>query len=63
MENIKLSLKKVGAPTTGDELGFDNDILIEALSIAHNIRDRYTILRNGLSKKKAEMILKEAKII
>lgn len=63
MENIKLSLKKVGAPTTGKELGFEEEILIEALTIAHNIRRRYTILREGISKERAEGILKECGII
>ena len=63
MEHIKLSLKKINAPTTGKELGFDDDILIEALTIAHNIRNRYTILRKGISKDKAETILKETEII
>jgi len=63
LEHIKSSLKKINAPTTGKELGFDDDILIEALTIAHNIRNRYTILRTGISKEKAETILKETQII
>lgn len=63
MENIKLSLKKANAPTTGYELGFKEDILIEALSIAHKIRNRYTIFRNGIPKEKAETILKETEVI
>ncbi|AEH06105.1 iron-containing alcohol dehydrogenase [Methanothermococcus okinawensis] len=63
IEHIKLSLKKTKAPTTGHELGFDDDVLIEALTIAHKIRNRYTILRNGISKEKAESILKETGVI
>jgi len=63
VENIRLSLKKVGAPTTGKELGFEEEILIEALTIAHTIRKRYTILREGISRERAEEILKECGII
>jgi len=63
VENIRLSLKKVGAPTTGKELGFEEEILIEALTIAHTIRKRYTILREGISKERAEEILKECEVI
>jgi glycerol-1-phosphate dehydrogenase [NAD(P)+] len=62
-ENIKLSLEKVGAPTTGEQLGYDKNILIEALANAHKIRDRWTILRNGISKEKAEKILKKTSVI
>ncbi|GBF36153.1 sn-glycerol-1-phosphate dehydrogenase [Methanofervidicoccus abyssi] len=63
MENIRLSLKRVGAPTTGKKLGFEEEILIEALTIAHAIRKRYTILRKGISKERAEEILKECEVI
>ncbi|MBW9224073.1 iron-containing alcohol dehydrogenase [Methanothermococcus sp. SCGC AD-155-E23] len=63
MEDIRSSLKKVGAPTTGKELGFEEEILIEALSIAHTIRRRYTILREGISREKAEEILRECEVI
>ncbi|HIP91347.1 MAG TPA: iron-containing alcohol dehydrogenase, partial [Methanothermococcus okinawensis] len=63
LENIRLSLKKVGAPTTGKELGFEEEILIEALTIAHTIRRRYTILREGISKEGAKEVLEECGII
>jgi len=63
MVNIRLSLKKVGVPTTGKELGFEDDILIEALTLAHTIRNRYTILRKGISKETSESILREAGVI
>ncbi|ABR56104.1 sn-glycerol-1-phosphate dehydrogenase [Methanococcus aeolicus] len=62
-ENIKLSLEKVGAPTIGEQLGYDKNILIDALANAHKIRNRWTILRNGISKEKAEKILKKTDII
>ena len=62
-EKIKMSLKKVNAPTTAKELGFDEDIIIEALSIAHKIRDRWTILRDGLSRKEARRLAEETGVI
>ncbi|MDK2790210.1 MAG: glycerol-phosphate dehydrogenase [Methanothermococcus sp.] len=63
MEKIKNSLEKVGAPIDKKGLGIDEDILIEALSIAHKIRDRHTILRNGLTKEQAREILEKTEII
>jgi len=63
VENIRSSLKRVRAPTTGKELGFEEEIIIEALTIAHKIRRRYTVLRNGISRDKAEEILKECGVI
>ena len=38
------------APTTADELGIDEATVIEALTSAHEIRDRYTILGDGISE-------------
>jgi len=63
IEKIKTSLKMVDAPITGKEIGFDEDLLIEALSSAHEIRKRHTILRNGISKEKAREILEKSEII
>jgi len=39
----------IGAPTTADDLGIPGDTVIEALTTAHQIRDRYTILGDGVS--------------
>jgi glycerol-1-phosphate dehydrogenase [NAD(P)+] len=50
---VRNALKKCGAPTTAKKLGVSKDRIIEALTKAHGIRDRYTILRDGLSRKKA----------
>ena len=49
---IKNSLKAVQAPTTAAEIGIADEDIIEALTIAHEIRpERYTILGdNGISK-------------
>ncbi len=53
-ENIKKSLAVVGAPTTARELGVDQDMLVNALVKAKEIRDRYTILnRKPLDAQKA----------
>jgi glycerol-1-phosphate dehydrogenase [NAD(P)+] len=62
-EKIKLSLKKVNAPTTAKELGVDEDLIIEALTIAHKIRNRYTILRHGIGREKAKEIAEKTGVI
>mgnify|MGYP000427527075 CR=1 FL=1 len=48
--NIRDALEVIGAPTTAAELGFGDETVIEALTTAHRIRDRYTILGNGISE-------------
>ncbi len=47
--NVRDSLASIGAPTTAAELGVEADTMIEALTTAHEIRDRYTILGDGIS--------------
>ena len=48
--DIRDALAAIGAPTTADELGLDEATVLEALTTAHEIRDRYTILGNGMSE-------------
>jgi glycerol-1-phosphate dehydrogenase [NAD(P)+] len=48
--DIRDALEDVGAPTTADELGISDETVIEALTTAHTIRDRYTILGDGVSE-------------
>jgi glycerol-1-phosphate dehydrogenase [NAD(P)+] len=48
--NVRDALASIGAPTTGEELGHTTDDLIEAMTTAHEIRDRYTILGDGVSE-------------
>jgi len=48
--NIRDALAVIGAPTTAADLGFDDETVIEAMTTAHRIRDRYTILGNGISE-------------
>jgi glycerol-1-phosphate dehydrogenase [NAD(P)+] len=49
-EDVRDALRSIGAPTTADELGIDEATVIEALTSAHEIRDRYTILGDGISE-------------
>ncbi|WP_336361132.1 NAD(P)-dependent glycerol-1-phosphate dehydrogenase [Haladaptatus sp. ZSTT2] len=49
-QNIRDALDKLGAPTTAEELGIAPETVIEALTTAHEIRDRYTILGDGVSE-------------
>jgi glycerol-1-phosphate dehydrogenase [NAD(P)+] len=46
-------LASIGAPTTAEGLGIDDETVIEALTTAHEIRDRYTILGDGMSEEAA----------
>ena len=48
--DIRRALADIGAPTTAAELGIEDETVIQALATAHTIRDRYTILGNGISE-------------
>ncbi|QSG07610.1 NAD(P)-dependent glycerol-1-phosphate dehydrogenase [Halapricum desulfuricans] len=50
---IRDALERIGAPTTAEGLGIDESTVIEALTSAHEIRDRYTILGNGMNEEAA----------
>ena len=62
-KKIRNSLKIIGAPTNSKELGIEDKYIIEALTIAHTMRDRYTILGNGLSEKEAKNLAKTTGVI
>jgi len=62
-QNIRDSLKKVGAPTTAKGMGIEDKCIIEALVKAHSVRDRYTILRDGITEEKAKEISKITGVI
>jgi len=49
-KEIRDALASIDAPTTAAELGIPDDVVIEALTTAHEIRDRYTILGDGVSE-------------
>ncbi|MEF8781743.1 MAG: NAD(P)-dependent glycerol-1-phosphate dehydrogenase [Haloarculaceae archaeon] len=48
--DVRDALASIGAPTTAADLGIDDETIIEALTSAHAIRDRYTILGDGMSE-------------
>ncbi|MCD6370281.1 MAG: NAD(P)-dependent glycerol-1-phosphate dehydrogenase, partial [Thermoplasmata archaeon] len=61
---IRDTLKKIGAPTTARELGVEEEDIISALTMAHTIRDRYTILGvRGLAREAAENLAKITGVI
>jgi len=62
-KKIKKALEECGAPTTARQIGLSNEDIIKALTMAHKIRDRYTILRNGLSEKQARELAEKTGVI
>ena len=57
-------LKFIEAPTTGGELGVDDDTVVEALTLCHTLRDRYTILgEDGITKKAARSLAEKTGVI
>ena len=64
-EKIRDTLKKIGAPTTSEELGVSKKKIIEALVRAQEIRpDRYTILgETGLTEDAAKRLAKITGVI
>ena len=48
--SVRDALARIGAPTTAEELGVEPATVLEALTTAHEIRDRYTILGNGMNE-------------
>lgn len=61
---IKDALEKLKAPTTAAELGVTDQEIIKALTMAHKIRDRYTILgESGLTEKAATKLAKVTEVI
>ena len=62
-QRVKESLKKVGAPTTAKELEIPGEKIVEALSKAHSLRDRHTILREGITEEKAWEVVEATGVI
>ena len=64
-EKVRDSLKKIGAPTTSEELGVSKKKIVEALVQAQEIRpERYTILgETGLTKEAAKRLAKITGVI
>jgi glycerol-1-phosphate dehydrogenase [NAD(P)+] len=47
-QGVRRALDTIDAPTTAEDLGLDSETVVAALTQAHEIRDRYTILGNGM---------------
>ncbi|RLF16913.1 MAG: NAD(P)-dependent glycerol-1-phosphate dehydrogenase [Thermoprotei archaeon] len=63
-KRIRGFLKQVGAPINAKELGIEPEYIIRALTIAHKMRKRYTILgESGLTWKAAEALARETEVI
>lgn len=61
---IRDALRTIGAPTNAKELRIEPKYIIKALTKAHKIRpERYTVLKDGLSKRAAERLAKETEVI
>jgi glycerol-1-phosphate dehydrogenase [NAD(P)+] len=60
---VRNALRKCEAPTSAKELGIPEDDVIEALTRAHTVRDRYTIFKGGLTEKKARQAAEETGVI
>ena len=64
-KKIVKTLKRVGAPTTAKQIGLKQDVLINALMIAQDLRpNRHTILKEvKMTRKKAIALAKSTKVI
>jgi glycerol-1-phosphate dehydrogenase [NAD(P)+] len=62
---IRESLRVIGAPTTSQELGIDEETIVEALVKARTIRpERYTILNKvNLTEDRARGLARECEVI
>ncbi|MFB6220640.1 MAG: NAD(P)-dependent glycerol-1-phosphate dehydrogenase, partial [Halolamina sp.] len=61
--DIRDALASLDAPTTAEDLGITEGELIEALTTAHSIRDRYTILGDGITEDAAYEVAEETGVI
>lgn len=63
-QRIRDALHTIGAPVTAKQLNVTKNELIQAMTTAHTIRDRYTILgESGLTEKAAERIATMTKVL
>ena len=61
--DIRDALDSIDAPTTAADLGIDDDTVIEALSSCHAIRDRYTILGDGMDERAAREVAERTGVV
>lgn len=62
-KKIKETLEKLDCPTTAEELKVSPDSVIKSLTTAHKIRDRYTILKDGIGENEAKDIANKTGVI
>ena len=60
---IRDALESIDAPTTAADLGIDDETVIEALTTCHEIRDRYTILGDGMDERAAREVAERTDVI
>ncbi|MFC7231065.1 iron-containing alcohol dehydrogenase [Saliphagus sp. GCM10025308] len=60
---IRDALASIDAPTTAADLGIDDETVIEALTTCHAIRDRYTILGDGMDERAAREVAVKTGVI
>ncbi|WP_226004317.1 NAD(P)-dependent glycerol-1-phosphate dehydrogenase [Natrinema salinisoli] len=61
--DIRDALSSIDAPTTAAELGIDDETVLEALTTCHEIRDRYTILGDGMNERAARDVATKTGVI
>ena len=64
-QNIRDTLKQVGAPTSAKELGLQDEAVVKALEMAAEVRpERYTILHKlKLDRKECEKVARKTEVI
>jgi glycerol-1-phosphate dehydrogenase [NAD(P)+] len=60
---IREALSAIDAPTTASDLGVTDEEVLEALTTAHQIRDRYTILGDGMRREAAVEVARKTGVI
>lgn len=61
---VRQLLERVGAPTSASELGIDKSVVVKALTMAHKMRNWYTVLGTvGLSEASAERLARYARVV
>jgi len=61
---IRDKLREARVPTTAEEAGLRPDLVVKALTVAHKIRDRYTILGvTGITPRAAEKLARATGVI
>jgi len=61
--DIRRALDSIDAPTTAAELDLEPTEVVEALSTCHEIRDRYTILGDGIEESAARSVAEKTDVI